>query len=100
MYVVLCSPDLEFYVSEPNSLWVYISFSQSRSFEKNVRNLVVPHGRVCYFTLVLPQLKPKLKGYVYDNIVGCLRVEFSSDFVQPARPAWTASRSKTFFKYV
>ena len=50
----------------------------------NVRNLVVPHGRVFYFTLFLPHLKPKLKGYVYDNIIGCLRVEFSFKIISNA----------------
>ena len=48
--------------------------------KENVQNLVVPRGRVCYFTLFLPQLKPKLKGYVYVNIVTGFKSRILSRF--------------------
>ena len=79
-------------ISQPNSLRV--SFSQSRSFE-TTETLSLP---VCFFTLDFEFLdNPKLKGYVYDNIVCDLKVilenfyqnvyselnvKFFSDFVQ------------------
>ena len=62
-------PDLEFYISEPNSLRV--SFLQGRPFE-TTETLSFP---VYFFSLSSFLNNPMLKGYVYcDNIVSDLKV--------------------------
>ena len=68
IYVDLFSRGLEFYVSEPNSLRV--SFSQSRLFETTETLSLL----VYFFTPFEFLDNPKLKGYVYDNIVCDLKV--------------------------
>ena len=59
-------------ISEPNSLRV--SFSQSRSFETTETLSFL----VYFFTLFEFLDNPKLKGYVYDNIVCDLKVIFEN----------------------
>ena len=53
-----------------------------------------PWPRLLFYSLSSSTQTKAIKRYGYDNIIGCLKVEFSFDFVQPACPAWTVSEVK------